>query len=318
MPCFNKEPGNEWYLSQDLHPDDFTSYGPNGGSSRLLQRRIYYYSLMSGARYIAEEWGLNCSYDDMNEFTLSDYGRVKKEFIDTAEEIGNVDSVTPFAIVLPVEYSVLEINKQYPQLGEHPDVYMRMPIDAAKQGIIGHAQDVLLCFLGQLDAHCGNEGHTIQNSRFGDMFDIIFEDASEETFKKYDYLIDATRDSRFAKKYAGNNVIGSGDLEAMQAQVKALAPQVMPVTVDGLHWLASIGEDGKRYLSIFNNEGNERSLEFGDVIDHKADRRVKVSFKEAADLNVFRSFCDGVKLEKIDDKNYYVTVPATQLVIFTF
>lgn len=318
MPCFNKEPGNEWYLSQDLHPDDFTSYGPNGGSSRLLQRRIYYYSLMSGARYIAEEWGLNCSYDDMNDFTLSDYGRVKKEFIDTAEEIGNVDPVTPFAIVLPVEYSVLEIFNQYPQVGEHPDVYMRMPIDAAKQGIIGHAQDVLLCFLGQLDEHYGNEGHTIQNSRFGDMFDIIFEDASQETFKKYDYLIDATKDGRFAKKYAGGNVILSGDLEAMQAQVKALAPQVMPCTVDGLHWLVSIGEDGKRYLSIFNNEGNERSLELGDVIDHKADRRVKVSFKEKTQLEIFRMFSDDIKVEKIDDKNWYVTVPATQLVIFEF
>ena len=318
MPCFNKEPGNEWYLPQDLHPDDFTSYGPNGGSSRLLQRRIYYYSLMSGARYVAEEWGLNCSYDDMNDFTLSDYGRVKKEFIDSAEEIGNVDPITPFAIVLPVEYSVLEINTLYHKLGERPGEYMRMPIDAAKQEIIGHAQDVLLCFLGQLEEHYGNESHTIQNSRFGDMFDIIFEDASEDAFKKYDYLIDATKDGRFAKKYAGNNVIASDDLDAMEAQVKALASKIMPVTVDGLHWIVSVGEDGKRYLSIFNNEGNERSFEFGDVVDHSQDRRVKVTFQEPVQLDVVKSFSDGVKIEKIDNKNYYVTVPATELTILSY
>lgn len=318
MPCFNKEPGNEWYLSQDLHPDDFTSYGPNGGSSRLLQRRIYYYSLMSGASYVAEEWGLNCSYDDMNDFTLSDYGRVKKEFIDSAEEIGNVDPITPFAVVLPLEYSVLEIYKGFPKIGEHSDEYMRMPLNAEDKATIGHAQDVLLCFFGQQEEHCGNESHTIQNSRFGDMFDIIFEDASEDAFKKYDYLIDATKDGRFAKKYAGNNVIASEDLDAMEAQVNKLAPEVMPVTVDGLHWIASNGENGKRYLSIFNNEGNERSLEFGDVIDHNADRRVKVTFKEKNQLDIVKSFSDGVKVEKIDDKNWYVTVPATELVIFSY
>ena len=42
MPCFNSDPSNEWYLTQKLHPDDFTSHGENGGSSRLLQNRIYY------------------------------------------------------------------------------------------------------------------------------------------------------------------------------------------------------------------------------------------------------------------------------------
>ncbi|MBQ5777283.1 MAG: hypothetical protein IIV97_00550, partial [Oscillospiraceae bacterium] len=37
MPCFNDHPMNEWYLLQSMHGDDFSSYGPNGGSSRLLQ-----------------------------------------------------------------------------------------------------------------------------------------------------------------------------------------------------------------------------------------------------------------------------------------
>ena len=71
MPCFNLDPINEWYLTQETHVDDFTTYGANGGSSRLLQNRIYYHALMSGADYFSEEWGLNCSYTDMQNFTLS-------------------------------------------------------------------------------------------------------------------------------------------------------------------------------------------------------------------------------------------------------
>jgi hypothetical protein len=254
----------------------------------------------------------------MNDFTLSEYGRVKKEFIDTAEELGNMDPIIPFAIVLPCEYSVLEISRQYPMVGEHPDAYMRMPLDPAGKALIGHAQDVLLCFLAQLDEHYGNEGHTITNSRFGDMFDIIFEDAGEETFKNYAYLIDATKEGRFAKKYAGNNVILSEDLDAMVEQVRTLSYRVMPCTVDGLHWLVSDGEDGRRYLSIFNNEGNTRDLELGDVIDHRADRRVKVTFKEDVEVRIVRSFSDGVKLERVDAKNWYVTVPAAEMVILSY
>ena len=48
MPCFNNHPSNEWYLTQQQHGDDFTTHGPGGGSSRLLQKRIYSYSLMAG------------------------------------------------------------------------------------------------------------------------------------------------------------------------------------------------------------------------------------------------------------------------------
>ena len=75
------------------------SHGKNGGSSRLLQERIYYHSLLSGADYMAEEWGLNCSYTAMEDFTLSDYGRVKKDFINTALDFRGICADVPFAIV---------------------------------------------------------------------------------------------------------------------------------------------------------------------------------------------------------------------------
>lgn len=320
MPCFNTEPGNEWYLPQELHGDDFSSYGPNGGSSRLLQRRIFYYALMSGAHYVGEEWGLNCSYTDMKEFTLSEYGEVKKEFINTAEDLGTLKTITPFAVVLPKDYEVLEIVSKYDsyKVGDHRDAYMKIPLDPEKKAYYGHVVDVLLSIFGTYGESYGNESHTLTNSRFGDMFDIIYEDAGEQIFKKYAYLIDATEEGNFAAKQPNLNVLRSDDLEALAVQIEALAPQLMPCTVDGLHWLVSYGQDGRRYLSIFNNEGNDRDMALGNVIDHRADRRVKVTFKEAAQLRIVRSFCDGIKLERIDDKNWYITVPATELVILSY
>ena len=322
MPCFNKEPGNEWYLSQEQHGDDFTSYGENGGSSRLLQRRIYYYSLMSGAHYMAEEWGLNCSYSDMNDFTLSEYGEVKKEFINSAEALGNMKPIVPFAIVLPCSYSVVEIVGKYEdyRVGVHRDTYMASPLSETEKAYYGHIQDVIRLIYAQHGETYGNEGHTITNSRFGDWFDIIYEDAGEETFRKYEYLIDATKEGVFARAQAGKglNILESADLEDVAAQIESLSRQILPCTVDGLHWLLSIDEKGNRYLSIFNNEGNERNMTKGNIIDHRADRRVKITFKESTELRMVKCFFDNILVEKEDERNWYVTVPAAEFVIFSY
>lgn len=322
MPCFNSEPGNEWYLPQELHGDDFTSYGENGGSSRLLQRRILYHSLMSGAHYVAEEWGLNCSYSNMDTFELSEYGEVKKEFIHTAEELGNMNAVTPFAIVLPCAYCVLEIMDRYEdyRIGIHRDTYLASPLNPEEKAYFGHIQDVLRLIYSRLGDACGNEGHTLTNSRFGDLFDIIYEDAGDEVFRKYDCLIDASPAGDFIKQQAGTGfrILGSGDLWELEAQIHALTPQFMPCTADALHWLVSLGEDGTRYLTIFNNEGNDRDMRLGNVIDRHADRRVKLTFRDTAQVRIVRSFHADTILEQADRHTWYITVPAAETVVLTF
>lgn len=320
MPCFNDDPSNEWYLTQDLHPDNFTEHGSAGGSSRLLQKRIYYYSLMSGADYLAEEWGLNCSYSDMNTFELSEYGIAKKEFIDFARNYKNVKALAHFAIVLPKKYACVEIHNPFRvrKIGQFNDNYMLMPIDDEQKKYNGFVEDVLKLVYESHGERYGNEGHVMTNSRFGDLFDIIYEDAPEETLAKYDTLIDASPDGNFAKNFGAKYRVLTGEnLEKLELDVKARAKEIMPVTVDGLHWLLSENED-KRFLSIFNNEGNYRARPVGDTIDKNADRRVKLTFKDEANLKPVKLCSDEVKIEKADDKTYYVTVPAAGFVIFEY
>lgn len=322
MPCFNTDPSNEWYLTQTLHPDDFTSYGENGGSSRLLQNRIYYYSLMSGAEYFSEEWGLNCSYSDMNDFTLSSYGETKKDFIHTAEKIRGVKMHTPFAIVLPKKYSCVEIPDMYisHKLGDHKDKYMESILSADEKAYFGHIEDVLKLIFSRNEEPIGNEGHTITNSRFGDVFDIIYEDAGDEAFNKYEYLIDATKEGNFIKAKQGTNykILESTDLACLEQKIKELIKTVMPCYAEGLHWLVSYDEKGTRYLSIFNNEGNERSLEKGDIIHNEADKTVNVTFNLPANLNVIKEGYAKADIQRKDDQNFLVTVPAASFVIFSF
>lgn len=157
------------------------------------------------------------------------------------------------------------------------------------------------------------------NSHFGDLFDIIYEDASDEVLGKYEALIDATPDSTFAKKKGRDfRVLESADFDKLERDIRTLAEEVMPVTVDKLHWIVSKDAEGRRFLSIFNNEGNVRDSKIGDTLIREADARVKVCFKEATEMKPIKFSSDDVKVESADDKTCYVTVPAAGFAIFEY
>ncbi|MBR5542510.1 MAG: hypothetical protein IKU65_00225 [Oscillospiraceae bacterium] len=321
MPCFNNHPLNEWYLTQEQHGDDFTTHGPAGGSSRKLQKRIYYYSLMAGADYMGEEWGLNCSYTNMETFELSEYGLAKKEFIDFIRDHKKVKARVPFAIVLPNEYYCVQVENPFRphHMGVHRDKYMQAILGDKQKAFNGYVEDVINLIYEVDGGHIGNEGHTLTNSRFGDLFDIIHEDAGEEVFAKYDALIDACPDGRISEKYGDKfRVFKGDDLEKLERDVKEYSKEILPATADKLLWVLSEDDKAKRYISIFNNEGNYRARPVGDTIDHAADARVKVSFKEAANLKPIKLSSDDIKIEKIDDTTYYVDMPATEFAIFEY
>ena len=318
MPCYNTTEFNEWYLTQQTHGDDFTTRGENGGSSRLLQKRLYYHSLMSGADYFAEEWGLNCSYSDMNTFELSPYGLVKKEFIDASRTLRGIKLMTPFAIVLPTAFSCVQIGAFTP-IGEHRSTYMEIPLGEEERAYNGHIEDVLkLIYMRAVPAY-GNESHVLTNSRFGDLFDIVYEDASDEALSGYEYLIDPTEDGQVAHRLGKRHrVLESRALDWLETRLRALEHDLMPVTVDALCWLVSTDERGKRYLSIFNNEGNERTHAYGDTVRHEADATVTVTLREAGELSIVKASSSDIGISRVDAHSFSVEIPATEFVIFAF
>ncbi len=321
MPCFNLDPINEWYLTQDTHPDNFTSFGENGGSSRLLQNRIYYFSLMSGSHYFSEEWGLNCSYYDMKEFNLSPYGETKKNFIHEAEKLRGINAFTPFAIVLPKKYSTVQLRFRFNlnEKHENPYTYMCSTLTKQEEQYYMHVEDVLALIFEDRVKGSGNEGHVLTNTEFGDVFDIIYEDTNPEAMKKYEYLIDASPDSHFKKENEDKyKILDSSDINKLSAELKKLILKVMPVYVSGLSWLVSTDENNQRYLSLFNNEGNMRTIDKGDVIDNEADELVEVTFKKPTEIEVIKEGNFKSQIIKKDDKTYSVKVPATAFIILEF
>ncbi|MBE6655505.1 MAG: hypothetical protein E7609_01375 [Ruminococcaceae bacterium] len=324
MPCFTEDGFNEWYLTQDLHGnDDYTTHGENGGSSRLLQERLYFHTLMSGADYFGEEWGFRCSYYDTKDYVLTPYGKVKKEFIDTAAGIHGIEAKTPIALVLPLDYACVEIPETFDErcyIGTRRGKYMSVKLTEAESEYYGHIEDLLTLLFNRVPEEAfGNEGHVLANGRFGDVFDIVYEDATDEQLAKYDYLIDATADGRFAKANPAmaQKILSGADIGKLTNELDRVIPEVMPVYVDGLHWLVSTDDKGRRFLTVFNNEGNMRTSAKGDVINRACDKRVKITLKNGA-LEVFKNAREDIHLEKVDDKTYYATVSAADFVVFTF
>ena len=152
------------------------------------------------------------------------------------------------------------------------------------------------------------------------MFDIIYEDTDPKAFANYEYLVDATKEGTFAKAQAasGLKILESADLGKLEHELTSLIKETMPCFADDLCWLVSTDENGQRYLSIFNNEGNERCLKRGNIIHSEADARVKVTFKEPASPSLVTCGCDPVKLERVDERTYYATIPAAGFGIFKF
>jgi hypothetical protein len=163
------------------------------------------------------------------------------------------------------------------------------------------------------------EGHVLTNSRFGDLFDIIYEDAPEAVLKKYDSLIDATPNGRFgAKQGRRYSVLKGNDRENLARQIDTLAEKILPCTADNLHWLLSEDEKGCRYITVFNNEGNRRSIHNGDNLIREANGTTVLTFREAAKPEVIRTGSEGVTLRRMDDDHWQLAVPAASFAILRY
>lgn len=315
-PHYFREGFNEWRLDNSNFPHDFTSNGENGGSSRVLQNRIYHYLLMSGAKYLAEEWGTSDTFYDWIDYDLTPYGKVKKEFIDFSDKMQDMEAYVPFAIVLPRAFEALDLG--YIANPEKQD-YLGRALPGCFKEKFEHIRKILALIYARNGKIYGNEGHTITNSRFGDFFDIIYDDLNSEVYKKYDCLIDAAYDDVFSRSdaAAGLKVLAGFDLELLAKEIELLIEKRSPCVVSGeVHWMLSRGND-KWFLSIFNNEGVERSTEKGDYLIRDADKDVKIVFNRApSGLNVIAGSNENI--EKRDGNTFLVTVKAGGFLILEF
>lgn len=155
---------NEWSELRLLEQmKEVTKLRPeNGGSSRSLQERCWIYSYFCGAQIMGEEYGVCSTFRNYNDFELSEYGKVKKKFLDfvsTHQDLGK--TYTPIAIVLPKELDIYTLN-------DAPNRYLGFPVSdkgfGEKLKNIRGTMDRLFYNSTNQNALRGTDSHCLQNS----------------------------------------------------------------------------------------------------------------------------------------------------------
>lgn len=286
--CMYNESGeNEWMVKNDTNP--YAAVGTRGGSSRSLQMRVYLYSYLSGAEFISEEWGGFNTFSDAECTRLSEYGEVKKRFLDFVDKYPDVgEKISPIAVVISNDFPCYTLDEDENTLFDYPvsDSYREI-ISAVKDG-------VRRIFLNAVPMH-GNELEikTLINSSVPDAVDML-NVGDGRALSKYKYLVDLTGEADFAENR--KNLITPDEVS------KKLS-ELLPAWVDGgLHWFLN-ERDGGYYITVFNNSGVMRSPSFDEHVLDEETRTVSIDTK-GKPLNAL----EGGGVIEHRDGSYYLTL----------
>lgn len=302
---------NEWDINTSGQDFPYTSNGFNGGSSRSLQRRILFYSYLSGARYISEEWGICNTFYDWKDFEISPYGRVKKDFLDFVRQHPDIGKpFTPFALVLPKELEVFDLD----WIRGNPDHYLSFPASPAIQKKIKAIAEICHLIYGSGNSAFGNEAHAMTNSSFGDLFDFVYED-DENLFSRYSYVIDLTGEADFSAKHSADaiRILSVEDSTRLAVSLTELSKKLLPfqIKAENVHWLVNRCSDGW-IIAFFNNDGILQTGEYGEQRFSEADVPVVLSLPGNSNPELIY----GEMNPQRNGNLLSFTVPAGQLGIF--
>lgn len=248
---YNTDGVNEWRAdpTEASEPSDsvFSVLGETGGSSRALQKRIYFHSLFAGAGYISDEHGTCNTFRDHRDFELSAYGMVKKEFLSflrSHPEAGDI--VTPIALLLPRSMPVPDIAYLSAR-NDEPAWLDGYVIDGSTLEEARAVRRNLRAIFTAEAPRFGNEGHALTNSAYPDAFDILWEDAPADVLSRYTCVLPLT-----------------GNTEELLAAVDAVLVRELPLRAEGACEAMFDRIEGGYLLALLHNEGVERTQAFGD------------------------------------------------------
>ena len=168
---------------------------------------------------------------------------------------------------------------------------------------------VLMEIFGTGKALHGNEGHCICNSRFGDLFDIVYDDVPASAFDRYDLIVDLSgRMGALSGKTVLDGRTDSG-LREMEKQLSSLMPDGLTVSGD-VSWTLDRYGDGYM-IAIFNNEGVSRSRAKGTEYLPGCEAEVTIALNSHIPVSVV-----GEK-PALENGQYHLTVKPGDVVIYS-
>ena len=289
--CYHREGKNEWNIGSESFP--FQTAGANGGSSRSLQWRMHLYSYMGGASFMAEEWGMCNTFYDWNDFELTPYGQVKKDFLDFVHRYSDIGQpVIPAALVLPKDMPVLDLRLD-------PERYLDYKVEGRVAEKLANVVKALNCLFVDSAEMLGSETVNLRNYITPDAIDIIHEDSP--TVSDYPILIDCTGNPEFAKLY-GEKIKPLGD-------VRREINELLPIQFEGGASMQITRNDttGEGYVLLMNNSGIKQSVAEGETFMPDGEICVNLTMQNGNSLRQLEGNGSAIKT---GENKYEVTLPS--------
>lgn len=269
-------PFSLWYVPSELLCGDAFAHGGNGGSSRAFQRRLFHWAYLTGARFMAEEWGPENTFYDWKDYDLTPYGEVVRDFLAFVRKVGRGEPVVKTAIVIDREWFGLDTYhlagaKEYLRFFDAPEHQKRVA-------------EFFRALVGHHDSPGGDDARVLTASAMPDALNVVLDDAKADFYEGYEVVAYiGERPGRFLKKMKGSSceTILLGDPGATAEAVTRATLARMPVRVDGrVNWLVN-RKPGVWQVALFNPEGVTVSFDKGERVDASATVTAVVNREEA-------------------------------------
>jgi hypothetical protein len=240
-----------WYPGGDKPDKKLMGYQirPELGGSRSLHRRLLYYAWLSGASWLAEEWGAENVFSNWEDYPLTEYGKVLQEFMEKTSSFGPLQPVVPAALMLPRGASAVDLRYV---AGQNDQMYQMMEPDRFHVTLRHFAKHVL----ATRPYRYGNDDFNLTPSPWIGSFDVLSPEARGGLKARYGMLVylDEAQPAKAAR--AGQQVLRyTGQDEDARACVGALE------SLSGRRVEGEVGcaractPDHRGLLGLFNNSG---------------------------------------------------------------
>jgi hypothetical protein len=222
---------------------------PELGSSRSLQRRLFYYSWLAGASWCAEEWGAENVFSNWKDYPLSEYGKVVKEFIETTSRYGPIRPIVPAALVLPAGTSGIDLRYVG---GQKEQIYEMMPPDELHVRLRHFAKQVLRA----RPYRYGKDDFNLTPSPWIGSFDVLTADAPAKVKSGYRLLVylDAAHMRKGAR--AGQQVLPYTGQDEDSRRCIDVLEKLPGCRVEGEVGCArALTKENQGLVGLFNNSG---------------------------------------------------------------
>ena len=243
--------------------------GSEYGSSRSLQRRLLFYSWLAGSTYWSEEWGAENYFSDWEDYPITEYGRITKEFLNISNQYSKPKPIVPVALVMPPETFGVDIRYIAGNIGK---LYQIAPPNRFHNQLRAFAADILAA---DQPIGLGKEAGRLTPSPWISSFDVLSAEAPKEILEKYQFLVYFDEEQAASSSFPPERIQVYNGNKRDADYYKQVVENLLPFDVQGEVGTAYASAGEEFLLGVFNNLGIIKSTE-GEKVDSNAEQVVTI------------------------------------------